>query len=430
MTRELATRPAGWCFFAIACVASVPGCGQRNAYVPPPPPDVKVAKAVERPVTIYSEFTGNTQASAMVSIRSRVQGYLDSIHFVDGSDVKEGDVLFTIDQRPYQAKLDQAKADLESKQAAVARSEALYKRTYNLFRTGASNQEDVDKDRGDWAVARAGVGQTQANLREAQLNLDWTIVHAPISGRISRRLIDIGNLVTADNTVLTTITRYDPIYAYFTVSETDRLAYLKRQGERPPGALEPGTRFRPERAAATSAGLSLQPGGLLLSTMAVRASVPIYPVQLGLANETGYPHKGDLDFADNAVDPSTGTLQLRGTFRNPPPYDLAPGLFVRIRVPIGTMSKALLVPERAIGTDQAGEYILVLGKEDVSEGSKGNYEVERRQVTVGTKDGDMRVIEKGLQPSDRFVVEGLQRAQPGSKVHPVENAQAMASTGK
>lgn len=394
------------------------GCGQRNAHVPPPPPDVRVATAVQRPMTVYAEFTGTTQASAMVAVRSRVQGYLASIHFVDGCDVKEGDVLFVIDPRPYQAKLDEADADLQSKEAAVARAEALYKRTLNLFHSGASNQEDVDKDRGDWAVAKAGVVQAKANVREAQLNLDWTIVKSPMTGRISRRLVDVGNLVTADNTILTTITRYDPLYAYFTVSENDRLAYSKRQHERAAGSSQAESAVHPQAMASLSVALSLAPpAGPLLAAFLIRAETPTYPIELGLANEEGYPHTGNLDFSDNTVDAGTGTLQLRGTFANPLPYQLAPGLFVRVRVPVGNLERALLVPERALGADQSGQYLLVVGGDDV---------VEHRPITVGARDGELRVVEQGLKPNDRFIIEGLQRAQPGTKVHAVDDDQPTA----
>ena len=384
------------------------GCGPRNAYVPPPPPEVQVGLPVEQTVTNYSDFTGTTQAREMVQVRSRVQGYLDSIHFADGSEVARGDLLFVIDRRPYQAQADQARADLESKKASAVRAEALYRRTTSLLPTGAATREDVDKAKGDWEVAKADVGQAEAKVREAELNLDYCEVRAPITGRISRRQVDVGNLVQADTTLLTTITRYDPMYVYFTVSESDYLQYLKRRRERPAGTLE-AVELPPTQAAAAAVGLpALTPWSGWLSV--VLASPPSYPAELGLANEVGeYPHKGYIDFAENTIDPGTGTLQVRGRFANPPPYYLGPGLFARVRVPIGVQDHALLVPKRALAADQQGNYLLVLGADDT---------VERKAVELGAEVGDQRVVEKGLRPGERFIVEGLQQARPGSKVRP------------
>jgi RND family efflux transporter MFP subunit len=386
------------------------GCGPRNAYVAPPPPEVEVGVPVEKRVTIYGEFTGTTQPSETVQVRSRVQGYLDSIHFADGYDVARGDLLFVIDRRPYQAQVDQAQADLESKKAAAVRAEALYRRTTSLLPTKAATREDVDKAKGDWEVAKADVGQAEAKLREAQLNLDYCEVRAPISGRISRRLVDVGNLVQADTTLLTTINRYDPMYVYFTVSESDYLQFLKRRRERPAGTLE-ADELPPVPAAVAAVGLpASNPWSRWLSAGIAVVAAPRYPVELGLADEPGrYPHNGYIDFAENTIDPGTGTLQVRGTFANPPPFYLGPGLFARVRVPIGVQEHALLVPKRALAADQQGDYLLVLGEGDV---------VERRTVELGPEVGSQRVVEKGLSPGERFIVEGLQQARPGSKVHP------------
>jgi RND family efflux transporter MFP subunit len=362
--------------FLLAGVATG-GCGERNAYVPPPPPDVKVAVPVVKPLTVYAEFTGTTQASKMVEIRAQVQGYLDSIHFTDGADVKKDDQLFVIDPRPYQAKVDQAKADLESNKAQAIRTEAIYNRTLVLAQSKAAAKQDVETSRGDWEVAKAGVLQAQAKLKEAELNLSYTDIKAPINGRIGRHLVDIGNLVQPNSTLLTTIAAYDPMFVYFTVSEVQHLNYLKRQ--RANQSADPAANKR-------------------------------HPVEIGLANEDGYPHHGYIDFADNTIDPTSGTITIRGTFDNPAPYVLEPGLFVRIRVPTGVLEQALLVPERALGQDQGGQYLLIVNKENV---------VEHRPVKVGAgAEGGLRVIEQGLQAGERFVVEGLQKARPGSKINP------------
>jgi RND family efflux transporter MFP subunit len=395
---------------ALAALLGVGGCGPRNAYVPPPPPEVEVAVPVEQTVTLYDEFTGTTQASDTVQVRSRVQGYLDSIHFVDGADVHKGDLLFVIDRQPYQAQMDQAQADLESKKAAAVRAEALYRRTTSLRPSAAATREEVDKARGDWEVAKADVGQAEAKVRQAKLNLDYCEVRAPIDGFISRRLVDVGNLVQADTTLLTTIMRYDPMYVYFTVSESELLQFMKRRRERPAGTFE-ALELPTEPAVVAAVGLpASSPWSRWLSAGIVIAATPSYPVDLGLANEGGkYPHKGYIDFAENTVDPGTGTLQIRGIFSNPPPYFLGPGMFARLRVPVGVQEHALLVPKRALAADQQGDYLLVLGPDDT---------VERRAVELGAEVGGQRVVEKGLRPGERFIVEGLQQARPHSKVRP------------
>jgi RND family efflux transporter MFP subunit len=402
---------------SLVLLLGVCGCGPRNAYVAPPAPMVEVGVPDEESLTNYGEFTGTTQASATVQVRSRVQGYLDSIHFTDGSDVARNDLLFVIDRQPYQAQMDQARADRESKRASAVRAEALYRRTLSLLPTGAATREDVDKAKGDWEVAKADVVQADAKVREAQLNLDYCEVRAPIAGRISRRQVDEGNLVQADTTLLTTITQYDPMYVYFTVSESDYLAYLKRRRERPAGTRE-AIELLPEQAAATAWGLAAwSPWGRWLS--ALLSVPPSYPAELGLGNEgREYPHSGYIDFAENTIDPGTGTLQIRSRFANPPPYYLGPGLFARVRVPINVQEHALLVPKRALAADQQGDYLWVLRDEDPVPGVDGYVvaTVEQRRVKLGAEVGSRRVVESGLKPRERFIVEGLQLAREGSKV--------------
>lgn len=394
----------------LGVIVALAGCGRRNTYVPPPPPEVEIGRPVQRTVTLFHYYTGTTQASETVEIRARVQGYLDAIDFADGTDVRAGQLLFVIDPRPYEIQLAQAQANLESKKATAQQAEATYRRTLSLMPLHAETRQDVDVQKGNWLVARAGILQAEAQVRDAELNLSFTRMHAPISGRIGRHLVDLGTLVQADSTVLAVITRYDPMYAYFTVSEHNFLEYLERRREHPPGTLEAESPS-PATALATGLGLAVSPlAGPLLEAAARRLATPLYPLDMGLANEKGYPHQGYIDFADNQVDPSTGTLQLRATFANPPPHYLAPGLFVRLRVPIGRRRHALLVPQRALGTDQAGRFLLVVNKDNV---------VERRQVEAGPQQGDMQVIDKGLRPGERFVVEGLAKARPGSKVQPL-----------
>jgi RND family efflux transporter MFP subunit len=399
---------AGILVAALLLLGQALGCGQRNAYVPPPPPEVVVATPEQRSVTIYHEFPGTIQASEAVDVRSRVTGYLESIHFQDGSFVAVNDLLFVIDRQPFLAQLAQTQAQLQSKNATAVQTGAVYKRTLSLLPSLAATQEDADIQRGNWLVAKAAITEAQAQVRLAQLNLDYAEIRAPISGRISRRLVDVGNLITANTTLLTTITRWNPIYVYFNASEKQFLDYLRRQRERPPGTREEAAPPSPAALASAMAGASTTVDSLWEATALLIGAQPRYPVELGLINESGYPHKGYIDFANNTVDPNTGTLLLRGIFLNPAPYYLAPGMFARLRVPVRTVPQALLLPDRAVGTDQAGRYLLIVRPDDV---------VERRTVQVGQLvDNNLRVIEAGLKAGERSVVEGLQQARPGSKV--------------
>lgn len=410
--RELAARlGSATVLVSLMLLGLCVGCRPSNAYVPPPAPKVIVGTPEQRSVTIYHEYTGTTQASESVEIRARVSGYLDSIHFQDGATVPQGQLLFVIDRRPYVAQLDQAKAQLQAREATVVQQESIYKRDQALLPAGAITPEQVDIDRGNWLVAQAGVLQAQAALRQAQLNLDYTEVHAPIGGRISRRLVDVGNLVTADSTLLTMILRYDPMYAYFNVSEANYLDYLKRERAKTPETPEKKPAPPAPKTEGTKNGTQGQgTAGGAAGNAAGETAPPRVPLEMGLANESGFPHPGYIDFAEPTVDPNTGTLLLRGVFANPPPYYLSPGLFVRLRVSIGTQPDALVVPDAAVGTDQAGRYLLVVGPDNV---------VQRRSVTVGTLTEGTRVIEEGIKPGERFIVEGLQRARPGSEVTPV-----------
>jgi RND family efflux transporter MFP subunit len=396
-----AIRWRGILFVATALfVAQTTGCGKRNAYVPPPPPEVVVGTPVVRTVTLYHEFPGTTQASEAVSIIPRVLGYLDSLHFVDGGTVTKGQLLFVIDPRPYQDAYDVAVAQVDVNEAAYKLAQANYARANEVAKTpGAISKQDLDSFRAQQEQAQANVELARANMANAKLNLDFTHITAPLSGKISRRLVDVGNLVTANVTLLTTINQYDPMYAYFNPSEADFLEYQKRQ-RNSEGAAKSDASSKPD---------------------ASDASPPHNPVEMGLSDEKGYPHKGTIDFADNRVDPNTGTISVRGVFPNPQPYLIAPGLFVRIRVPIGTQPNALLVPDRALSSDQQGQYLLIV---------KPDHTVEHRAVETGLlEEDDLRVINSGLKQGEQFIVEGLQFARPGSKVTPVTQPAAQDSDG-
>ncbi len=371
--------------FLAACLAAaavlLQGCQKAPEFALPPPPQVVVSNPVRQSVTEYAEFTGRTEAAEFVEIRARVEGYLQSIHFQPGTRVKKGDLLFQIDPKPFQVKLDEARAELERCRAELKQADATLKRKEMAFKANAVSELEVIQARADRDVALAAIQGAQAAVESAGLNLSYARITAPVDGRIGRNLADVGNLVGAvERTLLTTIVRDDPIYAYFTVSERDLLAY----------------RRLPAQTATPTNGDGQA------------------PVFMGLSNQTDYPFEGRIDFVNNRLDPSTGTIQVRGVFNNPDGH-LWSGLFARIRVPIGVSEEALLVPDRAVGSDQRGEYLLVV--------SPGNT-VEVRPVRTGPLVADLRVIRSGVSPEDQVIVDGVQKAMPGFPVIPTPAASA------
>ncbi len=369
----------------LLCVWILAACEQRNAYVEPPPPKVTVAKPLQQEVTNYLEFTGTTQAFEEVEVRARVAGFLQSMEFSPGTKVEKGDLLFVIDPSEYQAELNAAEAELASAEATLKRAQTEFARAQKLFKQKAGAEKDVVKWRGERDIARAAIARAKAKVDQARLDLSYTKVTAPITGRVSRNLVDLGNLVgEGEPTLLTKVTRADPMYAYFNLNERDLLMAMAMYRKR---VEEKG--YDPEKDPGSKADLQLF---------------------LGLANEEGYPHKGIMDFADSGVDTSTGTLQLRGVFPNPGPSPvLIPGLFTRLRMPIEKRENALLVTERAIGADQGGRYLLTVISENM---------VEKRPIRMGRLVDGLRVIEEGVKPGEWVVVNGLQRARPGAKVDP------------
>ncbi len=372
-------------FFLLAvavAVAILPGCG-KNVYEPPPPAEVTVAQPIEQEVTTYSEFTGHTAAIEAVDVRARVQGFLQSFHFTPGADVKQGDLLFIIEPELYEAQAQQAAADLTAAQARSVAAEEQLRITRSIFEKQAGSKTDLVQKQQARDEAVAAVEQAKARLAAAKLNLSYTHIYAPIPGRIDRNLVDPGNLVGAgEATLLANIVRNVPIYAYFDASERELLRYLdmQRRGETAAPAGERNKAY------------------------------------LGLATEDGFPHVGEVDYRDNRVDPTTGTIELRAVFPNEDRL-LIPGLFARVRLPL-SREKALLVPDVAVGTDQGGRYLLVVDEKNV---------VQYRQVKLGSLVGEMRVVNEGVQPGDWVIVNGLQHARPGSTVKPVRDASPPAA---
>ncbi|MGD9505612.1 MAG: efflux RND transporter periplasmic adaptor subunit [Syntrophobacteraceae bacterium] len=378
-------------WIALAAIAAIAasGCKQKNEYAPPPPMNVTVSKPTQQAVTEYAYFTGTTEAVESVEIRARVEGYLQSIKFQPGARVKKGELLFAIDPKPFQAKLDEAKAELARREAEMKQAEATLKKKELAYKSNAVSELEVIQARADLDVAKATIQGAEAAIDTADLQLSYTRITAPISGRISRNMVDEGNLVGAtERTLLATIVQDDPIHVYFNVNERDLLYYQLKHSSLPsPASRNEGTKLF-----------------------------------MGLSNQTDYPIAGAIDYVDNRLESGTGTLQVRGVFPNPD-HRLMAGLFARIQVPIGEQENALMVPEEAIGTDQRGDYILVVNDKNI---------VEYRQIAAGPIVNGMRVIEKGATPEDHVVVNGLQRARPGLQVNPVEGAppkQAAAGAG-
>lgn len=362
---------------ALLALAALGGCDNSNTYVPPPPPKVTVATPDQRNVTLYLEATGNSAAINSANLVARVSGFVNTINYNDGDAVTKGTVLFTIEPETYKLKLDQAKAAEASARATVTQTDADYERQATLVKTNAVSKSALDSSLAARDTARANLTQAEISTKLAEMNYGYSSVAAPFDGIVTARTVSVGEYVggTSTPTVLATIVQIVPIYVNFSVSEQDVIRirdYMRQHGLTPQDLKK-------------------------------------VPVEVGLQTESGYPHKGTLDYASPQIDTSTGTLAARGVFKNPD-RALLPGNFVRVRVPIGgTLDNALLVPEAALGTDQSGRYLLVVGKDDV---------VEQRKVDVGPAEGTERVITQGLAAGDRVIVEGLLRAVPGQKVDP------------
>lgn len=358
----------------IVISVALSSCTKQSPPPAPPPPPVTIAKPVRKEIVEWDVFTGRTDAVESVNITPRVSGYIDNITFKAGDMVNKGDLLFVIDPRPYQATLDQASAQVRQAEANQQLQEANFARQDKLRQTGVIAKEDFDTALSKKNQAVAEVLADQAAVEAARLNLAFTQVTSPIIGRIGREQVTVGNLVQADSTLLTNIVSVDPIYAYFNVDERSILKYQQQVRE-----------------------------GKLAD--ARHAEVPLY---LQVENEKGFPHEGVIDFLNNQFNVSTGTLQVRGLFPNATGF-LLPGAFVRIRVAGSPRYEALLITDRAVGTDQGTKFVLVVDSENV---------VSVRPVELGPEVDGLRVVRSGLKGDEQVIINGLVNARPGSKVSP------------
>jgi len=359
----------------IAALAAGPLATPARAQAPGgPPPKVTVAKPVVRQIVEQDQYTGRFDAIDYVEVRARVTGYLEKINFVDGQTVKKGDVLFVIDRRPYKAALEQAQAALASAKARQSFSQTDLERAQTLSRSGNISEQVTDQRRQASQTAQADVDSAQAALNNAQLNYDFSEVKAPINGRISRRLVTEGNIVSADQTMLTTIVSLDPIYFSYTVDEKSFLKYQNSLG--------------------IGMGQTQQGKGV--------------PILIALSGEAKPTRKGTLDFVDNRVDNATGTILLRATVPNPDLF-IKPGLFGIVSMPATKPFQGILLPDDAVAANQDKRIVYIVGPENV---------IQQKDVVLGPKVDGYRVIQSGLKGDETVVVNGLSRVRPGAKVTP------------
>ena len=357
---------------SVTALLALAGCGSHAAEkAGPPPADVNVAPVVSKDVRQWDEFTGRIAAVESVELRPRVSGYIDRVAYKEGQEVKKGDLLFVIDQRPYQAQLAQAQAQLERARSDAKLAHSQNARAETLIVAKAISREDFDARHAATESGDAAVRAAEAAVTAARLNLQFTEVRAPIAGRISRAFVTAGNLAQADSTLLTTLVSLDPMYVYF---DTDEQTYLRYQ-DQPKSANRSGGN----------------------------------PVRVGLANETGFQHDGTLDFIDNQVDANTGTIRARAVLPNAD-RSLTPGLFARVQLQGTAQFSAVLVEDKAVLTDQDRKYVYVLGSDSTA---------QRHDVALGGAVDGLRVITSGLESTDRVVVDGLQKVFfPGMPLKP------------
>jgi RND family efflux transporter MFP subunit len=363
---------------AIASASLLANCGEAQKQAAPPPPKVTVAKPIQRTIVDQDEYVGRFVPIDVVEVRARVSGYLDQIHFTDGQMVKQGDLLFTIDKRPYQNTLDQARANLQTAKSNLAFTQSDLARGQQLVRERTISEQIYEQRAQAFRNAQASVAASEAMVRQAELDLDYTELRAPIAGRIGDRRVTQGNLVmggTGSTTLLATIVSIDPIRFEFTFDEGALLRYQR---------------------VATGRGEVAGLGGT--------------PVRLKLLDETDFVHPGRMDFVDNVIDRASGTIRGRAQLSNADGL-FTPGMFARVQVPASAPYQALMLPDAAIGTEQARKFVYVIGEDNIA---------RLRYVTLGQVVDDLRVIKDGLTDGERVVINGLMRVRQGQKVTPEE----------
>jgi multidrug efflux system membrane fusion protein len=372
----------GQALILVVLACGVAGC---ESSAPPlaetPPPPVTVSQPVVREVVEQDDYEGRIAAAENVEVRARVRGYLTKVAFRDGQMVKQGELLYEIDPRPYQMTLDAAMAQEKAAQASLQLAKSEYERTRMLASKSAASREELDVWTGKQAVAAADILKAGAEVKRAQLDLDFTRVTAPISGKISRTQVDLGNLVNAagGETLLTTLVSVEPTYVYFNVDERSLL------------------RYRESRRKTVKDNSPSPPIKDL--------HIPVY---VALEGESDYPHKGEIDFSDNRVNPSTGTIQVRGVLSNKERI-FDEGMRARVRIPVSQPSKVVMVSERAVGTDQGRKFVYVVGADNVA---------QRRDITPGRLMDGLLIVGTGLKSDEWIVVNGIQRVRDGMKVEP------------
>ena len=362
----------------VCALLSIGGCGKSGGSAQTaPPPQVTVAQVLEKRVNDWDEFTGRLQAVETVEIRPRVSGYIDKVAFTEGGQVKRGDLLFVIDPRPYQAEYDRAAADVKRYKTALELARIELMRVQRLKDSGAVSEEELDERKSTVAQAEANVGGAEAAREAASLNLNFTQVTSPIAGRVSRAEVTRGNLVTGGSnggTLLSSVVSMDPMYLYFDADEQSYLRYAK----------------------------------MARSGVGPSSNDAQNPVQVGLADEEGFPHPGAVDFVDNQLNPQTGTIRARAVLQNKN-GQFTPGLFARVQLLVSGEYSAILIEDRAVNTDQNQKYVLLLG---------ANNQIEYRKVKLGRVIDGLRIVREGLKPGDVIVVNGAQRVHPGVTVTP------------
>ena len=369
---------------SVALLLNACGESEKNAGYSPAAPSVSVAQVVSERLTEWDTFTGRLEAPENVSLRPRVSGYIDMIAFEEGEIVKAGQPLFFIDNRPFKAEVRRYEAALKSAQARLELTASEWQRAQNLIAKDAISTEALDNRRSLWREAEANLESTKAALELARLQLSYTRVEAPITGRVSRAMVTAGNYVSAGQSVLTSLVSTDKVYAYFDADENTYLNYVKlaKSGERPS---------------------SREHKNLVL---------------MGLANDKGFPYQGHIDFVDNQINPGSGTIRGRAVFDNAA-GDFIPGLFTRIRLVGSAAYQGILIDDKAIGTDLNNKFVLILGEDNV---------LQYRAIEVGEKLNGLRIVKTGLQADDKIVVKGLQRVRPGVTVQPEEIPMANQDT--